>query len=402
MSGVSGNVLVIGGGIVGLATADALSQRHPRLRVGVIEKESTLAAHQTGRNSGVIHSGVYYRPGSLKAQFCREGKAALERFCQEEGVPFERCGKVIVATSAMEVPRLRALEDRARANGVLCSRLGKEALRDVEPAAAGVEALHIPGTGIVDYRAVCERLAERVRACGGEVITSAKVLGFEVAGSDRVVRTTRGDFRARWMVNCGGVYSDRLAAAAGAPLPGRIVPFRGEYYALQGRSVDLVRHLIYPVPDPEFPFLGVHFTRMIRGGAECGPNAVLALAREGYGKLQVSPRDLSETLSFEGFRKLARRHWRMAMGEIWRSFSKAAFVKALQRLVPEVRAADLAPAPAGIRAQAVTASGGLVDDFLFEDQPGFVHVLNAPSPAATAALRIGIAIAERLEQQFGR
>jgi L-2-hydroxyglutarate oxidase len=394
------DVVVIGGGIVGLATAYALTRRHPQRSVRVLEKEGRLAEHQTGRNSGVIHSGIYYRPGSLKARLCRSGKTALESFCRENDVPLELCGKVIVATHPDEIPRLRALEERGRQNGVACERVSRARLHELEPQANGLEALHVRETGIVDYRAVCDRLAARIESCGGQVLTGARVSHFHRQGNERVVETPLGDFTGRWMVNCAGLHSDALARLAGAPVEGRIIPFRGEYYALQGRAVDLVRNLIYPVPDPQFPFLGVHFTRMMRGGAECGPNAVLALAREGYRWSDINVRDLTQILLFPGFRKLARRHWRMALGECQRSWSKRAFVVALQRLVPAVKADDLIPAPAGVRAQAVALDGQLVDDFWIDEQPGLVHVLNAPSPAATASLSIGEAILDRLEKQF--
>jgi L-2-hydroxyglutarate oxidase len=389
------DVLVVGGGIVGLASARALQIRLPGARVTVLEKEAALAAHQTGRNSGVIHSGIYYKPGSHKARNCREGKRLLEEFCAEEGIPFERCGKVIVATREDELPRLQALEERGRANGVRCRRVGPERLRELEPEAAGIAALHVPETGIVDYVEVCERLALRVERAGGRVLTGARVLRLEQAPPGVRARTTAGEFAARFAVNCAGLHNDRLARGSGARPAGRIVPFRGEYYELTPDAARLCRNLIYPVPDPAFPFLGVHFTRMIGGGVECGPNAVLALAREGYDWRTVSLRDCAEVLGYPGFWRLAWRHGRTGLGEVWRSWSKAAFTRALQRLIPAVRAEHLRRAPAGVRAQMLQPDGGLVDDFLFAEQERVLHVLNAPSPAATSSLAIGDAVAEK-------
>lgn len=389
------DVLVVGGGIVGLASALCIQQRLPGLRVTVLEKEAELAAHQTGRNSGVIHSGIYYKPGSHKARNCREGKKLLEDFCAEERIPFERCGKVVVATSEAELPRLETLLERGRANGVACERIGPERLRELEPHAAGIAALHVPETGIVDYVEVCERLAQRVTRAGGRVVTGVKVLSLREDAQS--VRATSGaeEFSARLAVNCAGLHNDRLARASGARPAGRIVPFRGEYFELASDASSLCRNLIYPVPDPAFPFLGVHFTRMIGGGVECGPNAVLALAREGYTWGQINLRDCAETLLYPGFWRLAWRHGRTGMGEVWRSLSKAAFTRALQRLIPDIRAEHLHAAPAGVRAQMLQPDGALVDDFLFAEQERIVHVLNAPSPAATSSLAIGAAVAAK-------
>jgi len=392
------DLLVVGGGIVGLATAWQFQRRRPGSRAMLLEKEDAIAAHQTGRNSGVIHSGIYYKPGSLKAQNCREGKRLLEEFCAAEGVPFERCGKVIVATREEELPRLAALEERARANGVDCARLGPEALREREPHAVGLAALHVPETGIVNYLTVCEKLRSQIEAGGGEVRTGVRVLRLRAEASGVRAETEAGDFHAGVAVNCAGLHNDRVARASGADPEGRIVPFRGEYYELMPEARSLCRHLIYPVADPAFPFLGVHFTRMIGGGVECGPNAVLALAREGYDWRTISPRDCAEVLFSRGFWRLAWKHGRTALGEVHRSWSKAAFTRALQRLIPEIRAEHLKKAPAGVRAQVLLPDGALVDDFLFADQPGVVHVLNAPSPAATSALAIGAAVADRLER----
>jgi L-2-hydroxyglutarate oxidase len=391
------DVAVIGGGIVGLATAYKLVERRPRTRVVVLEKERELAAHQTGRNSGVVHSGIYYKPGSQKALTCRRGKALLEEFCERHAIAWERCGKVVVAVDASELPRLATIAERARANGVEARELEGDELRQLEPHAAGVRALHVPGTGIVDYLGVCAKLAEQVRVRGGEVLTEARVERLEPRGCEVVLHTSRGEVVADAAINCAGLHSDRMLQLAGETRPARIVPFRGEYFELTPDARGLVRNLIYPVPDPSFPFLGVHFTRMVRGGVECGPNAVLALAREGYRWDDVNVRDLFDTLSYAGFWKLVSRHAFAGMGEMRRSLSKRAFTKALQRLVPEIRAEHLVPAPAGVRAQALASDGALVDDFLIRSSGRVVHVLNAPSPAATASLAIAESIVERLD-----
>jgi L-2-hydroxyglutarate oxidase len=390
------DVLVVGGGILGLATAHRLLVQRPGTSIVVLEKEPAIALHQTGRNSGVIHSGIYYRPGSLKAANCRAGKSAMERFCAEEGVPFEICGKVIVALNEVERARLGMLRERAVANGVRCERISPERLREIEPHAAGVEALHVPETGIVDYRKVCERLAARIAERGGSVVTRAEAGTFSRVGNRTVVSTTGAEYDGRIVVNCAGLQSDRVTRLAGGRPPARIVPFRGEYFELVPERRHLCRNLIYPVPDPVFPFLGVHFTRRIGGGVECGPNAVLALAREGYGKATVNVRDLWDTLSYGGFLRLAQKHWRTGAGEMWRSLSKRAFTRALRRLLPEVEEQDLTPAPAGIRAQAVAPDGSMVDDFLIVEDERAVHVNNAPSPAATASLEIGRLVADKV------
>ena len=390
------DLAVVGGGIVGLATAYQFTRRFPGRSVAVLEKEPAVAAHQTGHNSGVLHSGIYYKPGSLKAVNCRAGKAAMEAFCAAEGIPFEVCGKVIVAVTDAELPALERIHERGRANGVRCERIDAGRLKDLEPHVAGVAALHVPETGIVDYRAVCERLADRVREAGGAVHLNARVTGLKHQPGSVIVRNSVEDVEAKQVVNCAGLHSDRVAAFDGRGTPARIVPFRGEYYHIKPAARHLCRNLIYPVPDPAFPFLGVHFTRTIHGGLECGPNAVLALAREGYRKTDLNVRDLIEALTYPGFLKLARRHWRMGLGEMWRSISKAAFVRALQRLIPEIQSSDLEAAPAGIRAQAVAPDGAMVDDFLIRETERCVHVVNAPSPAATASLTIGEQIVGRL------
>lgn len=394
------SVIIVGGGIVGLATAYRLVSRMPNVTVTVLEKENQLALHQTGRNSGVLHSGIYYKPGSLKAENCRTGKLAMEEFCHREGIDFDVCGKVIVATDESQVAALENIYERGQANGVVCEMIDRDRLGELEPHAQGVQAIHVPETGIVDYVDVCHRLADRVIEAGGNVVIGAKVTAVNVVGDELVFTTPKGDFTADHAVNCAGLYCDRVAAIAGALPTVKIIPFRGEYYELKPSAEGLVNNLIYPTPDPAFPFLGVHFTRMIGGGVECGPNAVLAFGREAYHRWQLNPAELSETLAYGGFRKLAAKYWRTGMGEMWRSCSKRAFVRALQQLVPEIRGHHLKAAPAGIRAQAVRQDGQLVDDFLVEETERFVHVLNAPSPAATASLNIGNLIVDRLVDRF--
>jgi len=394
-------VAVVGGGIVGLATALACAERFPAVRPLVIEKEPEIAQHQTGHNSGVIHSGLYYRPGSLKARMTVAGARRMVEFCQQYGIAHDVCGKVVVAIDAAELPRLEELHRRGQANGVKVELIGPERLREIEPHAAGVKALHVPATGIVDYGAVAGRYAELIRNRGGEIRTGTRVVAIVRKSPGWVLETTTGTVRARNLVNCAGLQSDRVARLAGFEPAVRIVPFRGEYYRLVHGRESLVKALIYPVPDPAFPFLGVHFTRMIHGGVEAGPNAVLSLKREGYRKTDFNARDAWEALTFSGFLRLAARYWKTGLGEMYRSFSKAAFVRALQRLLPELRAQDLEQGGAGVRAQALEPSGALVDDFSIHESAGVVHVLNAPSPAATASLLIGEAIAERAGRAFG-
>lgn len=394
------HVAIVGGGIVGLATAYRLIRRYPDQEVTVLEKETELALHQTGRNSGVLHSGIYYKPGSLKAINCRLGKQAMQEFCTAEGIPFELCGKVIVAIDERDLPSLERIYERGQANGVKCEIVSKERLAELEPHAAGMRALHVPEAGIVDYKQVCRRLAEHIVAAGGRILTGTRVEKITTRAEGVIVHSTAGDVPADYLVNCAGLYSDRVTALSGERTQAQIVPFRGEYYELRPEASKLCRNLIYPTPDPQFPFLGVHFTRMIQGGVECGPNAVLAFAREGYFLRNVNLKDLWETLTYRGFRQMARRHWRMGLGELWRSMNKQAFVRALQRLVPEIESDDLSPAPAGIRAQAVLPDGMLVDDFLFQETERVVNVCNAPSPAATASLNIGTMIVDRLSQRF--
>ncbi len=393
MAGERYDIAIIGGGIVGMATAMALAAR-PRLSLLVLEAEDRLAAHQTGNNSGVIHSGLYYRPGSEKARTCVEGREALYRFCAERGIAHERCGKLVVATSPEELPRLDELARRGGANGLEgLRRLGPEELREVEPHVAGIAGLLVPHTGIVDYVAVTDAYAAEVRARGGAIVLRARLRRVRRASGELHLETAAGTFCAAHVVNCAGLQSDRVARLCGARVEVRIVPFRGEYYDLAAHRRHLVRNLIYPVPDPRFPFLGVHFTRRVTGGVEAGPNAVLALRREGYRRTSFSPRDALATLAFPGFWRLAARYWRMGSGEMWRSWSKGAFVRALQRLLPELEREDLAPGGAGVRAQALARDGSLLDDFAIVEQEGMIHVLNAPSPAATASIAIGRRIA---------
>lgn len=394
------DALVIGGGIVGLATAYELLARRPGTSLLLLEKESGLAQHQTGRNSGVLHSGIYYKPGSLKAQNCRAGKLAMQAFCDRERLPYDLCGKVIVALDERELPALEEIYRRGQANGVRCELIERGRLAELEPHSAGIKAIHVPETGIVDYPAVCQRLGQRISEAGGRVITGAKVTAISRRGAEQVVETTAGTFTARWLVNCAGLHCDRVTRLSGQPTEAQIVPFRGEYFELVPAAQHLCRTLIYPVPDPSFPFLGVHFTRLIGGGVECGPNAVLAFAREGYRKRDVNLRDLIESLTYPGFLRLAAKYWRTGAGEMWRSISKRAFVRALARLVPEIRAEHLVSAPAGVRAQAVRPDGAMVDDFLIQPAAGAIHVLNAPSPAATAALNVGRLIVAELEKQM--
>jgi L-2-hydroxyglutarate oxidase LhgO len=395
------DVAIVGGGIVGLATAWQLTERYPRLRVLVLEKEAEVAEHQTGHNSGVLHSGIYYKPGSLRAVNCRAGKLAMEEFCREHSVPFEICGKVIVAVSEAELPQLAKIYERGQQNGVQCELIERERLQELEPHAAGVKAIHVPEAGIVNFREVSRKLAALVQASGGEVRCGARVQGVKENGEAIAIETTAGAFTADYLVTCAGLQSDRVARLTGIQPEAKIVPFRGEYFELKHEAEHLCRNLIYPVPDPSFPFLGVHFTRMIQGGIECGPNAVLAFAREGYRKTDINLGDLCETLGFSGFRTLALKYWRVGAGEMWRSWSKAAFVKALQRLIPEIRSEQLVPARAGVRAMAIAPDGAMVDDFVIQANGRVVNVLNAPSPAATSSLNIGKLVVEKLAERLG-
>jgi L-2-hydroxyglutarate oxidase len=401
MSAKTYDVAVIGGGIVGMATAMAIGAR-AHVSLVVLEAEAALAAHQTGNNSGVIHSGLYYKPGSLKAQNCVEGREEMYRFCERHQIPHERCGKLVVATSSAEIPALDELERRGRANGLQgLTRLGPSAIREFEPAASGIGGLHVPDTGIVDYVKVTETFASLVTAANGEIRTGARVTRVTRRPGALVLEIPNGEVACRAVINCAGLQSDRVARLCGIEPGLRIVPFRGEYYELVPERQHLVRNLIYPVPDPRFPFLGVHFTRMIHGGVEAGPNAVLAFKREGYRRTSFSAGDMAELLAYPGFWRMAARYWKMGLGEMYRSASTGAFIRALQRLVPGLTAADVTPGGAGVRAQALEPTGALVDDFRIVDGDRMIHVLNAPSPAATASISIGRAIAERAFAHFG-
>lgn len=390
-------VLIVGGGIVGLATAFRLLEARPDLRLVLLEKENALAQHQTGNNSGVLHAGLYYRPGSAKAQLAVEGLQQMVAFCRAHGIPHEQCGKIVVATSPDELPRLESLWQRGTQNGLQGLRkLSPEQIKEIEPHAIGLAAIHVPQEGIVDYPAVAEKLGELIRQRGGEIRLNARCRRLAIDAGGWTAETTAGDVRGHFVVTCGGLHADRLVKAAGQKPSAKIVPFRGEYYKIKPARQHLVRNLIYPVPDPKFPFLGVHFTRLIRGGVEAGPNAVLAFAREGYRWSKINLRDLTESICFPGLWKFLATYPSLCGYEIRRSLSKAEFTRSLQKLVPEICEGDLEPGGAGVRAQAMTADGKLVEDFHFEEAQGILHVVNAPSPAATAALAIGSTIAGRV------
>jgi (S)-2-hydroxyglutarate dehydrogenase len=396
------SVIIIGGGAVGLGVALEITRRFPRARLLLLEKEDRVARHQSGYNSGVIHSGVYYKPGSLKARLCVTGAAAMVEFCREHGIPHNVCGKVIVATHADELPRLEELRKRGEANGLTGLRLiGPEELREIEPHASGLRALVVPSTGVTDYALVCEKYAELISAGGGTVLLSAGATGIRRMPGEIVVETSKGAFSTNTLINCAGLFSDRISRMSGDDPGVVIVPFRGEYYDLVPERASLVRALIYPVPDPRFPFLGVHFTRRITGKVDAGPNAVFALAREGYRHTDISLRDMASAFSFPGFWRMAGKHWRNALDEWHRSLSKPAFVRALQRLLPEVAEQDLVPGGSGVRAQALKPDGALVDDFQFVPSGKILHVLNVPSPAATASLMIGKAIVDTAAETLG-
>ncbi|WP_432987009.1 L-2-hydroxyglutarate oxidase [Dactylosporangium sp. CA-233914] len=388
--------VVIGGGIVGLAVAHRLVLDQPGARVTVVEKEQDWGAHQTGHNSGVIHAGVYYKPGSLKATLCKAGSASMVQFCAEHGIAHKVTGKLIVATAEEELPRLRALYERAKANGLPVCVVSQAEAREYEPEVACVEGIHVASTGIADYKAVCVKLAEVAEKAGATLRLNTAVIGIRATGREVVVRTTTGDITADVLVNCAGLHADRVARMAGIRPPARIIPFRGEYYELRADRRHLVNGLIYPVPDPQFPFLGVHLTKMVDGSVHAGPNAVLAMAREGYTWGRIRPRDIADAASYSGLWRLGRKHLRYGMTEVRRSLSKKRFADSLARLVPAVTAADLVPAEAGVRAQAITPAGDLVDDFLIVTEGRQVHVLNAPSPAATSSLEIAKYITARL------
>jgi (S)-2-hydroxyglutarate dehydrogenase len=389
--------LVVGGGIVGLATAYRLRERFPDAAITMLEKEKTVGQHQTGHNSGVLHCGLYYKPGSMKARLAVSGIRQMVAFCQDNGVPHEICGKLVVAADESEVPRLRDLEERGRANGLEGLRwLSREEMREVEPHVGGVAGLRVPQEGIVDYHAVCGALAVHLERGGTHVATGARVTRLRRDGAGWVAETSAGTFDGGFLINCAGLHCDRVAEMAGERRELRIVPFRGEYYQIRPERLHLVRNLIYPTPDPEFPFLGVHFTRLIHGGVEAGPNAVLAFAREGYRKRDVNLRDLFDALSYRGFWRFVGRYPSMAWYELRRSFSRELFCRSLQRLVPEIQPGDLATGGSGVRAQAVPPEGEIVHDFRFIARPNALHVLNAPSPAATASLAIGEEIVTKI------
>ena len=389
------NVVIIGGGIVGLASALKIKENNPKLKVAVVEKEKTLAAHQTGHNSGVIHSGLYYKPGSYKAKNCVDGYNQLIRFCDEEGIPYEITGKVVVATTQEQIPTLNMLYDRGLANGLSgMKKLTGEELKEHEPYIAGVQGIFVPQTGIIDYRQVAEAYAEKFKHFGGEIFSDNKVEEVKRIenGFLRIV-TKHEELTTRLLVNCAGLQSDLVAKLTGAKVDYQIIPFRGEYYKIKPEREYLVKNLIYPVPDPNFPFLGVHFTRMMKGGVEAGPNAVLAYKREGYSKKDVNIREFMSAVTYKGFRKVAAKYWKTGMGEFYRSYSKSAFTKALQQLIPDIQQSDLVPGGSGVRAQACDRDGGLIDDFLIIEGDHYINVGNAPSPAATSSLAIGERIA---------
>ena len=400
------DLTLIGGGILGLATALKVSAAHPNIRLLILEKEAQLARHQTGNNSGVIHSGLYYRPGSLKARSCVTGRKALIAFCDKNSVPYEICGKVVVATSQEELPRIEELHRRGIANGLQgLEIIEPERLKELEPHAIGIKGLYVPETGIIDYKKVADAYAEDIRNAGGDIRLSQRVVGILDRPDEIVLQTSGGDYRTKYLINCCGLQSDLVAkmmggASAGEQEEHRIIPFRGEYYKIAPARQFLVRNLIYPVSDPTFPFLGVHFTRMAQGGVEAGPNAVLAFAREGYRHTNVNVKDLWQTVSFRGFWAMTGKYWQTGFGELYRSLSKSAFVRALQKLLPEIRESDLVAGGAGVRAQAVSTSGALVDDFVINQSRRAIHVLNAPSPGATASLAIGQSIAEMAAKNF--
>lgn len=396
------DIIVIGGGIVGLATALQVKQQRPQLKVLVLEKETELAKHQTGNNSGVIHSGLYYKPGSLKATNCINGYQLLIDFCEQEGVPYELCGKIVVATKPEQVPLLNNLYDRGIQNGLdKIKKISLAEMKEIEPHVVGVEGISVPYTGIVDYKVVSEKYGEKLQRIGGEIRMGEQVTGVTKGNSLCIVKTQSNVYETKLVVNCAGLYSDKIAQMTqDKPINLRIVPFRGEYYKIKPEKHYLVKHLIYPVPDPNFPFLGVHFTRMMRGGIEAGPNAVLAFGRESYRKSDINAKELWETLSWPGFQKVAAKYWETGLGEMYRSFSKAAFTKALQELIPEIEENDLMEGGAGVRAQACDRDGGLLDDFAILEDEKVINVCNAPSPAATSSLSIGQTVSEMALRRF--
>lgn len=397
------DIIIVGAGIVGLATALRLKEKQEDLAILIVEKEAEVAKHQTGHNSGVIHSGIYYKPGSLKAQNCKQGYAELLSFCDAHAIPYELCGKVIVASDAQEIPSLERIYSRGLENGLEGLRvIAEEELKEYEPHCRGVKAIVVPQTGIVDYKVVCEKYLELFKEKGGDALFGEQVNGLKDETDGTVVITNKGSYKGSVVINCAGLYSDKIAEMAMGKLGIKILPFRGEYYHIKETKHHLVKNLIYPVPNPNFPFLGVHFTRMIGGGVEAGPNAVLAYAREGYNNRTVDFKELFETLGFSGFQKVAMKYWKMGLYELYRSYSKQAFTKALQKLVPEVQQNDLERGNAGVRAQACDKNGNLIDDFLIFEDKHTVNVCNAPSPAATSSLSIGMTIAEKVLKKIGK
>ncbi|MEX0771790.1 MAG: L-2-hydroxyglutarate oxidase [Balneolales bacterium] len=396
------DVIIIGGGIVGLSTAYKILKKYPKLKVAVLEKENRVAVHQTGRNSGVVHSGIYYKPGSYKAKNCISGRHQLIEFCREHEVGYDLCGKLIVAVNEAETIRLDSIFQRGRENRIEgIKKINQATMKEIEPHANGVEAIHVPCAGIVDFVGVCERLQSLIMEMGGDILLNQKVNNISQKRDVSEIITKNERYTARYLINCAGLFSDRVAEKAGLKPPVRIVPFRGEFFKLRKEAESLVKGLIYPLPNPEFPFLGVHFTRMVSGGVECGPNAVFAFKREGYSKFSIQPKDLIETLSYSGFWRMAGRHWRMGLNEMHRSFSKKAFLKELQKLIPALTLNDIKPAPSGVRAMALDPEGKIMDDFSVVTESNQVHVLNAPSPAATAGLALGDEILTKAEKSFG-
>ncbi|MBD2754812.1 L-2-hydroxyglutarate oxidase [Spirosoma validum] len=394
------DVVIIGGGIVGLATALQLKQQRPGLNIILVEKEPFVARHQTGHNSGVIHSGLYYKPGSLKATNCIRGYQMLIDFCDAEDIPYDLCGKIVVATKQEELPQLETLYQRGQQNGLSgLKKLTLAEMREIEPHVNGVAGMFVPQTGIVDYKQVSEKYAEKFQALGGEIHLNERVEQITPGTSLSIVVTNKGRYETKLVVNCAGLYSDKIAQLT-QPVDVRIVPFRGEYYKIRPHKEYLVKNLIYPVPDPNFPFLGVHFTRMVHGGVEAGPNAVLAFQREGYKKSDINLKELFETLAWPGFQKVAAKYWETGFGEMYRSFSKSAFTKALQELIPDVQEDDLEDGGAGVRAQACDRTGGLLDDFAILETDKAINVVNAPSPAATSSLSIGKTVSEKVLTRF--
>ncbi|MCC4274881.1 L-2-hydroxyglutarate oxidase [Marinomonas communis] len=394
------DIVIIGAGIVGLSTAWQMKNKYPDKRIAVLEKESSVALHQTGHNSGVIHAGVYYAPGSLKAKFCKEGAAATKSFCQQHNIPFEECGKLLVATDELELQRMDALFERCKTNDLEVHYLSQKELNEREPNVVGKGALFVPSTGIVNYKRVCEKLAELLTNQGGDIHLATTVTHLAEDASNVMIETTRGVFKAKYLVSCGGLMADRLTKMLNIPTDFQIVPFRGEYYRLSPHHNQIVNHLIYPIPDPELPFLGVHLTRMIDGSVTVGPNAVQGWKREGYGRINFDVKDVTEMLRFKGYWRLLKDYWKVGIKETYNSWCKDGYLKEVKKYCPMVQRSDLEPYPAGIRAQAVLRDGKLVHDFLFAQSPRTLHVCNAPSPAATSAFPIGAYIIAKLEEQM--